>query len=74
MEQDKCIATKYIDMVKRFQAIPNDRKNNVKRLKMIMAFTCWYRQHEDYLTDEEKEFLQNNIYRIKENDYYVNHA
>lgn len=72
-EQLLNIAPKYIDMVKRFQSIPNTRKN-IKRVKMILDFVSWYRKNEKTLTDDEKIFLQNNIYNVHESDFYVSHA
>ena len=74
MEQSKRIDQKYIDMVERFQAVPNTRKNNVARVKMILKFCHWYNQNEGTLNDEEKEFLQNNIYKIKDTEFYVTHV
>ncbi len=72
-EQLLNIAPKYIDMVKRFQSIPNTRKN-IKRVKMILDFVSWYRKNEETLTDDEKIFLQNNIYNVHESNFYVSHA
>lgn len=70
-QQKKQIDQKYIDMVERFKAIPNDRKHSVQRLKMIIfKFEPWYRKHRDELTKEEREYLQSNIYRVDKEDEY----
>ena len=70
-KQSKNIDEKYIEMVKRFKAIPNDRKHSVERIKkIIFQFKPWYRRHRDELTKDEREYLQSNIYRVeKESEY-----
>lgn len=63
------INPKYIDMVERFKAIPNDRKHSIQRLKMILfKFEPWYKDHRDKLTKDEREYLQTNIYRVGKED------
>lgn len=63
------INPKYIDMVARFKAIPNDRKHSIQRLKMILfKFEPWYKDHRDKLTKDEREYLQTNIYRVDKED------
>lgn len=74
MEQNKNIDQRYIDMVERFKGLPNIRKNNVARLKMIIKFCNWYRQNEEKLTNDEKEYLQSNIYEVKDTEFYVSHV
>jgi hypothetical protein len=68
MEQteEKLIDQKYIDMVERFKAIPNDRKHTVERLKMILfKFEPWYWKHKDELTRDERHYLNDNIHRCE---------
>lgn len=70
-EKNKQIDQKYIDMVARFNAIPNDRKHSVERIKkIIFGFEPWYRKHCNELTKEEREYLQSNIYRVDKEDEY----
>lgn len=65
----KNIDKKYIDMVARFQSIPNNRKHTAERIKKILfEFDPWYIQHRDELTAEEREYLQNNIHRVDKDD------
>ena len=64
--EEKLIDQKYIDMVERFKAIPNDRKHTVERVKMIMfKFDPWYREHKEELTRDERHYLNDNIHRIE---------
>lgn len=65
-DENKQIDQKYIDLVERFKKEPI--KRNVKRIKMLLDFICWYRIHRDILNEDEREFLQANIYRIDKND------
>ena len=59
------IDQKYIDMVERYKAIPNDRKHSIEKLKMILfKFEPWYCVNRDKLTKEEREYLQENISRV----------
>ena len=63
------INPKYIDMVARFKAIPDDRKHSIQRLKLIVfKFEPWYKDHRDKLTKDEREYLQTNIYRVDKED------
>lgn len=72
-ERTKNIDPKYIDMVARFQAIPNDKKHFIKRFKlMYLKFEPWFRKNRDRLTEDEREYLQANIYRVKQEDEAVN--
>jgi hypothetical protein len=57
-EQAKAIAPKYLALVERYKAEPF---KSIKRVKMMMDFICWFRNHLDSLTDDEKEYLQTNI-------------
>ena len=57
-EQAKAIAPKYLALVERYKAVP---WKSIKRVKMMMDFICWFRNHRDSLTDDEKEYLQTNI-------------
>lgn len=68
------ISQKYIALAERFKSVPNTRKNSVRRAKMIIDFVCWYRKNKGILTEKEKEYLQNNIYKVHESDYNVSHA
>ena len=75
MEQEhtKNIDQKYIDMVARFQAIPNDKKHFIKRFKLVyLKFEPWFWKNRDQLTEEERDYLQANIYRVKQEDEAVN--
>lgn len=60
-EQAKAIAPKYMALVERYNAVP---KRSFKHTKMIMDFTWWFRNHREELTDDEKEYLQNNITKV----------
>lgn len=63
----KNIDKKYIDMVDRFRAIPNDRRHTAERIKMILfRFDPWYKEHRDELSAEEREYLQSNIHRVED--------
>lgn len=56
-------------MVARFNAIPNDRKHSIQRLKlMLFKFDPWYQAHRDELTKDEREYLQTNIHRVDKED------
>ena len=60
------IGQKYIDMVERFKAIPNDRKHTVERLKMLIYnYEPWYRTHKEDLTRAERHYLNDNILRCE---------
>lgn len=60
------IDPKYIDMVARFKAIPEDRKHCVERLKLIMfKYEPWYKSHVEQLTKAEREYLQSNIAKVR---------
>ena len=59
--QTKNIATKYMALVERYKAVP---WKSIKRVKMMMDFICWYRNHHDELTDDEKEYLLSNITKV----------
>ena len=67
-EYQKQIDPKYIAMVVRFNEVPKDRNNNIKRIKMILKFRNWYRWHRDILTKNEREYLQANISRVDDED------
>lgn len=72
-ERTKNIDPKYIDMVARFQAIPNDKKHFIKRFKlMYLKFEPWFRRNRDQLTEDEREYLQANIWRVEAEDEAVN--
>lgn len=63
--EEQMIDQKYLDMVARFQAVPNNRTNTVKRLKMMMRFEIWYKDHIEELNKSEREYLQANICRVR---------
>ena len=58
------IDSRYVELVKRFKAVPHDRAHRVERIKMLLAFRHWYSMHRDQLTEDEREFLQANIVRV----------
>lgn len=58
------INPQYIELVKRFKAVPHDRAHRVERIKMLLAFRHWYSTHKDQLTVDEREYLQGNIARV----------
>ena len=60
-EQAKAIAPKYLALVERYKAEPF---KSFKRVKMMMDFVYWFRNHQDSLTDDEKEYLQTNICKV----------
>lgn len=60
-EQAKAIAPKYLALVERYKAVP---WKSIERIKMMMDFVCWFRNHRDELTDDEKEYLQTNITKV----------
>ncbi len=55
------IRQKYIDMVGRFNEVP---KRSVERIKMLLNFSEWYRRIHETLSDEEKEYLQEEICKV----------
>lgn len=59
--QEKDIAPKYLALVERYKAEP---WKSIKRVKMMLDFICWFRNHYDELTDDEKEYLQTNICKV----------
>ena len=59
--ETKDIAPKYLALVERYKAEPF---KSIKRVKMMMDFICWFRNHRDELTDDEKEYLQSNITKV----------
>lgn len=59
--QTKNIAPKYLALVERYNAVP---WKSIERIKMMMDFVCWFRNNKDKLTDDEKEYLQNNITKV----------
>lgn len=64
--EEPMIDQKYIDMVERFKAIPNDRKHAIERMKMIMfKFEPWYWSNKDQLTRDERNYLMDNIHRCE---------
>ena len=68
-EEPKIIGQKYVDMVARFNEIPNDRKHSIQRLKLILfKFEPWYWAHKDELTKDEREYLQSNISKVDKDD------
>ena len=60
-DQAKTIAPKYLALVERYKAEPF---KSIKRIKMMMDFIWWFRRNKDKLTDDEKEYLQNNITKV----------
>ena len=60
-DQAKAIAPKYLALVERYKAEPF---KSIKRIKMMMHFIWWFRRNKDKLTDDEKEYLQNNITKV----------
>ena len=60
-DETKNIATKYLALVERYKAQP---WKSVKRVKMMLDFMAWFRSHNDNLTDDEKEYLQDNITKV----------
>ena len=60
-DQAKAIAPKYLALVERYKAEPF---KSIKRIKMMMDFRWWFRRNKDKLTDDEKEYLQNNITKV----------
>ena len=60
-DQAKAIAPKYLALVERYKAEPF---KSIKRIKMMMDFIWWFRLNKDKLTDDEKEYLQNNITKV----------
>lgn len=60
-DKEKDIAPKYLALVERFKAEP---KKSVERIKMLIAFDPWFRSHADSLTEDEKEYLQENIHYV----------
>jgi hypothetical protein len=54
------IRQQYIDMVTRF----NDAKWISRQYWMLCDFKEWYNEHQDALSEEEKNYLKDNI-RIK---------
>ena len=54
------IRQQYIDMVARFE----DAKWISRQYWMLCDFEEWYNKHQDSLTEEEKNYLKDNI-RIK---------
>ena len=60
-DQAKAIAPKYLALVERYKAEPF---KSIKRIKMMMDFIWWFRRNKDKLTDDEKEYLQNNITKV----------
>ena len=63
MQTEKTIAPEYLALVERYKAEP---KRSFKHTKTIMNFTWWFRRYKDKLTDDEKEFLQENICRVND--------
>lgn len=61
MQTEKAIAPKYLALVERYKAEPF---KSIKRIKMMIDFSCWYRNNRDKLTDDEKEYLQANICKV----------
>ena len=59
--QEKDIAPKYLALVERYKSVP---WKSVERIKMMMDFTAWFRNHRKELTDDEKEYLQANITKV----------
>ena len=59
--QEKDIAPKYLALVQRYKAEP---WKSIKRAQMMLDFICWFRNHYDELTDDEKEYLQTNICKV----------
>lgn len=60
-EQAKAIAPKYLALVERYKAQP---WKSVKRTKMMMDFVSWFKNHHNELTDDEKDYLQENITQV----------
>ena len=61
MQTEKTIAPEYLALVERYKAEPF---KSIKRIKMMMDFMAWFRNNRDKLTDDEKEYLQNNITKV----------
>lgn len=63
----KDIAPKYLALVERYKAEPF---KSFRRVKMMMDFIWWFRNHRDSLTDDEKEYLQNNITQVNDDNLW----
>ena len=63
----KDIAPKYLALVERYKTEPF---KSFKRVKMMMDFIWWFRNHRDSLTDDEKEYLQNNITQVNDDNLW----
>ena len=59
--QTKDIAPKYLALVERYKAEPF---KSIKRIKMMMDFIWWFRNHRDELTEDEKDYLQSHITKV----------
>lgn len=71
------INPKYLEMVKRFKAVPVNKKNvrvMLNRYKMMDKFKIWYSNHVDELTKEEREYLQSNICPVETYLDYIEEA
>ena len=64
---EKSIAPKYLALVERYKAEPH---KSFKRVKMMMDFVYWFRNHRENLTDDEKEYLQTNICKVNEDNLW----
>ena len=63
----KDIAPKYLALVERYKTEPF---KSFKRVKMMMDFIWWFRNHRDSLTDDEKDYLQNNITQVNDDNLW----
>lgn len=52
------IRQKYIDMVTRFK----EARWISRQFWMLLDFNKWYNEHQDTLTEEEKNYLKENIH------------
>ena len=63
----KGIAAKYLALVERFNAVPI---RSFEHTKMVLDFVYWFRNHQDSLTDDEKEYLQTNICKVNDDNLW----
>lgn len=63
------VRQQYIDMVARFE----EARWISRQYFMVLRFKEWYTKHNDVLTEEERNYLQENI-RLKGNGIVNYHA
>ena len=66
--QPKGIEPKYLALVERYKAAP---WKSAKRINMMIDFMGWFRRNRDFLTDEEKEYLQANITEVNDDNLWA---